>query len=579
MCGIAGIIGSNANPEVLRQMLTAQQHRGPDATGTFYETDIALGHNRLSIIDLSEDANQPFYSQDENYVLVYNGEIYNYLELREELKNTYTFKTTSDTEVLLAAYLPWGADCLKYFNGMFSFAIYNKKTKTVFAARDRFGVKPFYYAHHDDCFYFASEIKTLLAAGVPNIPNEKVWASYLAFGSYGMPAETFYQGIQQLEPGCQASIFQKQVVKKRWYHFEQAVHKQPVLDTEEEIIAYYTALLIDSISLRFRADVPVGVNCSGGLDSSTLLTFIKLTQDATACNAYSFYTGDERYDELPWVKKLVKTSGCPLRPVLFDDEMARTNFTAMCALQDEPFGGIPTMAYAAIFKQARQEGVSVLLDGQGMDEQWAGYDYYKNLIEGPNTPTATIQGVKKSPLRPNVLATHFIEKAEKPVYPEPFDNAMQNVQYRDLFFTKIPRALRFNDRVSMAASTELREPFLDYRLVEFAFAQHSKFKIKEGVHKYMVRKIVDGYVEETITLAPKRPLQTPQREWLANELRPLVENMVNILKNSSYKNWFDIAILEEELERYFDGDQDASFHIWQWMNLAELLATEKNNNE
>ncbi|MDC1325663.1 asparagine synthase (glutamine-hydrolyzing) [Ulvibacter sp.] len=579
MCGIAGIIGPNATPEIVSRMLYAQRHRGPDAIGEYCDTDIALGHNRLSIIDLSENANQPFYSQDENYILVYNGEIYNYLELRDALKKYHTFQTSSDTEVLLAAYMHWGEDCVHHFNGMFSCAIWNRKTKELFVARDRFGVKPFYYAHHDDCFYFASEIKTLLAAGVPNIPNEKVWASYLAFGSYGMPTETFYQGIQQLEPGCHAIICQQQLDIKRWYRFKHEVSKQPVFETEDEIIHHYTALLFDSIRLRFRADVPVGVNCSGGLDSSALLTFIKLTQDSADCNAYSFYTGDARYDELPWVEKLVETAGCPIKPVLFDDEMARKNFKEVSAIQDEPFGGIPTMAYATLFKQAQKDGVFVLLDGQGMDEQWAGYDYYKNLTDKVKAPTAMIQGVKKSPLRPQVLVKSFLDKAEKPLYPEPFDNALQNIQFRDLFFTKIPRALRFNDRVSMASSTELREPFLDYRLVEFAFAQKAKFKIKDGVHKYIVRKIVDVYVDDTISLAPKRPLQTPQREWLANELRPLVENMVDILKSSYYGKWFDIPILEQELKRYFDGDQEASFHIWQWINLAQLLVLKKKTDD
>jgi len=586
MCGIAGIIGHNAKSEVLQNMLATQQHRGPDATGTFLDQNIALGHNRLSIIDLSEDANQPFYTQDENYILVYNGEIYNYLELRESLKKDYVFKTFSDTEVVLAAYLKWGPDCLHHFNGMFSFVIWNKQTKQLFVARDRFGVKPFYYAIHEDCFYFASEIKTLLAAGISNKPNEKVWASYLAFGSYGMPTETFYQDILQLAPGCQAIIscvsadrFQQEIEITKWYHFEEAIKSQPVFDTEEEIITKYTALLLNSINLRFRADVPVGINCSGGIDSSTLLTFIKQTQDVASCNAYTFYTGDERYDELPWVKKLVKTVGCPLTPVLFDAQMAQENFKEICAAQDEPFGGIPTMAYAALFKKARKDGVLVLLDGQGMDEQWAGYDYYSNVGDNKKAVPALIQGVKKSPLRPKVLAAGLLEKAIKPAYLEPFNNAMQNTQYRDLFYTKIPRALRFNDRVSMAAGTELREPFLDYRLVEFAFAQKEKFKIKDGVHKYIVRKIVATYVDDTISLAPKRALQTPQREWLAIELRTMVENLMGILKESDYAKWFDIANLEQELTNYFEGDQEASFHIWQWINLAQLLAIQKETHE
>ena len=231
----------------------------------------------------------------------------------------------------------------------------------------------------------------------------------------------------------------------------------------------------------------------------------------------------------------------------------------MAFFQDEPYGGVPTIAYGEIFKEARKAGVLVLLDGQGMDEQWAGYDYYTK------NNNAVIQGVKKSPFKTAVLDKEFLAKAEKPEYPKPFDSDLLNMQYRDLFYTKIPRALRFNDRISMAASTELREPFLDYRLVEFAFAQPKHYKIRKGVQKYLLRDLVSSYIPNEISFAPKRPLQTPQREWLGDELRDWVNAQIKLLKNNS---WFDQDELERELQNYFKGDRDSSFHIWQWLSLS-----------
>ena len=215
-----------------------------------------------------------------------------------------------------------------------------------------------------------------------------------------------------------------------------------------------------------------------------------------------------------------------------------------------------------MFKKARSQGVKVLLDGQGMDEQWAGYDYYINHSG------SVIQGVQKSPFRSQVLKASFLEKASKPEYPKPFDDRVLNLQYRDLFYTKIPRALRFNDRVSMAASTELREPFLDYRLVEFAFAQPLAYKIKNNIQKYVLRQIVSEHLTDKVTYAPKRPLQTPQREWLATDLKPWVKQKIEVLKSHS---WFEADPLNKELNQYFEGDQDSSFHIWQWLNTALLL--------
>lgn len=594
MCGIAGIIG-DFNTCQLDAMLLSQYHRGPDATGKYNDGNFAaLGHNRLAIIDLSPQSNQPFLDPSGRYILVFNGEIYNYIELKAELKGHYTFRTDSDTEVLLAAFIIYGNQCLQKLNGMFSFAIWDNQDKKLFAARDRFGVKPFFYSIKNNSFYFSSEIKAIHAAGISRIPNEKVWASYFAYGSYGNPDETFWEDILQLPGGYFLSFTlpldkmgtclvegglrqaQSDIVPQvpsdltivKWYFFEEEVAKQPKNLTFEQAKEHYVSLLKDSIDLRFRADVPVGFNISGGLDSSVLLALVNNNNNNNSrINAYTFYTNNLAYDELPWVEMMVAKTKNPLTKVLLQAHEVPDFAQKMEGQQDEPYGGVPTLAYAKIFQQARKDNVLVLLDGQGMDEQWAGYDYYTQEND------TTIQGVTDSPFKRNMLSDTFLAKAEKPNYPKPFDHELLNKQYRDLFYTKIPRALRFNDRISMLFSTELREPFLDYRLVEFAFSLPFYFKIKNGITKFMLREIASEYLANDLVFAPKRPLQTPQREWLANDLKKWVGDCFEIIENTEYSRWFDIVELQKELERYFEGNIQSSFHIWQFISLCEMTRT------
>lgn len=591
MCGIAGIIGTYKENQ-LDAMLLSQHHRGPDATGKFFDATLAaLGHNRLSIIDLSSQSNQPFTDNSGRYVLVFNGEIYNYIELKADLQNQYDFKTESDTEVLLAAFINYGKDCLKKCNGMFAFAIWDKQEKKLFAARDRFGVKPFFYAISNTTFYFSSEIKALHSAGIPKKANEKVWASYFAYGSYGMPDETFWEGVSQLPGGHFLEYKNQCITVEKWYCFEKEVAKQSKNLSFEQAKEQYVDLLKDSINLRFRADVPVGFNISGGLDSSVLLALVNLQEKGNSVDnskiqqkksvfisdfalanpfnqrpiqsikAYTFYTNNPDYDEMPWVEQMIAKTHNPLTKVLLEAIEVPDLSQKMAFHQDEPYGGIPTLAYSKIFEQARKDKILVLLDGQGMDEQWAGYDYYTQENE------ATIQGVQDSPYKIGMLSESFLAKAKKPVYPKPFKDEILNKQYRDLFYTKIPRALRFNDRISMAFSTELREPFLDYRLVEFAFSLPLDFKIRNGQTKYMLREIASDYLADDLVFAPKRALQTPQREWLANDLKEWVQDSCMTLEHSNCKEWFNIVALQKELETYFEGNSQSSFHIWQLMSL------------
>ena len=569
MCGIAGVIGPNPSEAELKKMLQKQSHRGPDHTGTYLDGGFAaLGHNRLSIIDLSPEANEPFQDNSGRYFLTFNGEIYNYKELREELKNSYDFRTSSDTEVLLAAFIKWGKDCLHKFRGMFAFAIWDSREKKLLAARDRFGVKPFFYSEVKGNLYFTSEIKALQHLLDRNKPDEKVWANYFSFGSYGMPGETFFEHIYQLPGGHYLESHDGKIEITQWYRFEAGIASFSEDYLFPEAKDQYLEMLKESILLRFRADVPVGFNISGGVDSSLLLALVNQYEEDQPMNAFTFYTGDTRYDELPWVENMIASTNTPLNKVKFPSEEVSEAAKIISISQDEPYGGIPTLAYSKIFQQAQKNGVKVLLDGQGMDEQWAGYDYYFQ----ESNRDRTIQGSgDQSPFRKNVLSPEFASLAEKPQYPEPFGDELRNLQYRDLFYTKIPRALRFNDRISMAYGVELREPFLDHKLVEFAVAMPREFKMIDRTQKFIIREILKDLVPAEISYAPKRPLQTPQREWLANELRIFVEEQLHQLKTSPAAHWFDHHQIEKEWKKYLAGDSRSSFHVWQWVNASLLF--------
>lgn len=564
MCGIVGIIGSLPNGnQCINEMLFAQRHRGPDATHTWMDEKVFLGHNRLSIIDLSSEADQPMVSLDGRFILVFNGEIYNYLELKAQLPD-YPFKTSSDTEVLLALFQEKGKAMLNDLNGMFSFVIWDTLEQKMFAARDRFGVKPFYYTFKNDTLFFASEIKTLFAAGAEKIKNNKVWANYLSFGTYGLPHETFWQNIHQLPAGHYFEYDLNALPKVepvKWYDFVANIKNTPQL-AEKELKLKYIELLQDSVRLRFRADVPVGFNISGGLDSSALLALVNQEfPNNKTIEAFTFYTNDARYDELYWVELMLEKTKNPLNKCLLKAVEVPELISKIAKLQEEPFGGFPTLAYNQIFAMARTKGILVLLDGQGMDEAWAGYDYYQTKSG------FTIQGTTTSPVRPEVLTEEFRAFANKEVYEKPFDNDLQNLQYRDLFYTKIPRALRFNDRISMLHGTELREPFLDYRLVELAFAQSSDVKIKNGQGKWMLREIVKELLGSEVALAPKRALQTPQREWMANELLAYCEDKINDFSNLNFVNKEEVKQIWND---YKKGNQDNSFYLWQWINTIAL---------
>jgi len=573
MCGICGIINPVSDNDI-KSMVKAQQHRGPDGFGFFTDTlgQINLAHNRLSIIDLSDLASQPMNSSDGRYYLVFNGEIYNYLELKAELSD-YPFRSLSDSEVILAAYHRWGKNCLDHFLGMFAFLLWDDQEHLLFAARDRFGVKPLYFATSGDTVYLASEIKTIHAAGFVSEPNKNAWATFLTTGLHDFSETTFWEGVNSLPAGHYLTWQNNHINIKKWYDL--ADHLQDGLDTRANQLVEdeYFSLLQESIKLRFRSDVPVGINLSGGLDSSTLLYLVQQVEgERSAVSAFTFITGDSNYDELPWVEKMLDSTCHPLITCKLSVKDVPKLATSVAQAEDEPFGGLPTLAYARLFEEARERGVIVLLDGQGMDEQWAGYSYYRNT---GLLPAPTVQGANDPLVRPACVQPEFARLARPFVPVTPFDNSLLNLQYRDIRYTKIPRALRYNDRISMRASVELREPFLDHRLVELALRQPNERKVNKSMGKLFLRSLLNSRLPSGIADAPKRPLQTPQREWLRGPLRKWAEAYIEFgLQVKS--DWLIPSKVRLEWQRFLNEESDNSYYIWQWVNLGLMFENSKS---
>jgi asparagine synthase (glutamine-hydrolysing) len=569
MCGVAGMFGVSCEPAQLDAMVASQRHRGPDANGVYVDSlhQAGLGHNRLSIIDLSAAGRQPMVNRDGQVRIVFNGEIYNYLELRSELSD-YPFQTHTDTEVILAAYERWGEACLDRLIGMFAFLLWDERKRRLFAARDRFGVKPLYYHQRaDGTLLLASEIKALHAAGVPVDADPVTWATYLTHGLYEHSERTFWTGVYSVPPGHKLLWENGEARVSCWYDLAErcglGFDERPVEQVKEE----YLSILEESVRLRFRSDVPVGINLSGGVDSSALLGLVhKVKGSESEIKVFTFITGDEHYDELPWVRQMLDHTRHPLQICSLRPEEVPALAESVQNYQDEPFGGLPTLCYTRIFERARQEGVIVLLDGQGMDEQWAGYDYYQAATSSGNS--GLVQGTKESPVRPECLTKEFRDLAQRFEPLQPFSDSLRNVQYRDIRYTKIPRALRFNDRISMRSSTELREPFLDHRLLELSLCQLPERKIFDGTHKWLLRQVVRDLLPQGITEAPKRPLQTPQREWLRGPLNQWAEDCIQHALSTCGGAWLNNSAVITAWKDYCCGKGDNSFFVWQWLNLG-----------
>jgi len=606
MCGIAGMVGAAPDPVMVARMTAVQRHRGPDGEGLWSSPGVVLGHRRLKIIDLSEAGRQPMSTADGRYTIVYNGEVYNFQELRGALADV-RFQSGTDTEVVLQAYAHWGPGCLERFVGMYAFAIWDARERELFCARDRLGIKPFYYAPVGDHFLFASEIGALLAAGLPRAVNEHVLYDFLARDFYEHGEDTFFAGVFKLPPASWAIVRDGRIgPSRRYWSLAVEVEKTMVdadpREREEELLSRCA----EAVGSHLRSDVPVGVALSGGLDSATLLALLDRTHpDPALVEAFSFVFPEAAYSERPYVEAMAQQTGRAAHLVEVTARRFADTAERFSVSQEEPFAGAPISAYGLCFERAREQGFIVLMDGSGIDEGLAGYERFRPArwadlfraadwraldaefrAAGVATPSsralafAQMHAAAELPgdvgrgqdltrsVRPDCLTRDFAAHAERPLpaFERPFPDCLRNLMYRELRYTKLPRALRFRDRLSMAVSTELRPPFLDHRLLAFEFALPPNDHIHLGVSKAILRRSADRFLPDAIRSACKRSVQTPQREWFRTGLKEWVRAMVDD-RCFWHRGWVDERMGRGAMEAFFDGQGDNSFFLWQWANL------------
>ena len=581
MCGIIGVVGKLPSQKLFEEARDVLAHRGPDDKGIYIEPNesVALGHRRLSIIDLSSAGHQPFFSSDKRYVLTFNGEIYNYLEIREELRDFYNFKTNTDTEVLLAAYIKWGKHCLEKFNGMFAFAIWDRKEKKLFCARDRMNIKPFYYSLVGDTLYFASEIKALFKLGIKQRANQDTIFIYLNYGFYDYDEKTFFEDIKRF-PAGHFGYFRdgKLRIEKYWDLAETTSRSKGMSDREIE--EQFKFLVADSIKLRFRSDVPVGVNLSSGLDSNSILHYAYEVTNNKDIHTFSRCMRSEDYNECSLISQYLTAGQKKFwNQCYFEPEEVFDLTDEMITIQDQPFGGITTVSNIRMNGRAKQKGITVILEGQGGDELLAGYRYYlpehqKDLAgQKVNTTAERITGTRRGqdmtlPIDQGILNRDFVKEhiGNSPVLRNPTDSHLLNAQYRDITQLKIPRAQRFNDHTSMNFSLELRFPFLDHRIVEFCFWLDSKYKINGGDQKYLMRKTMSEFLPANVKSKKKKAFGAIQGEWFRKYHR---DKILNLLNSGSFKArpYWDHKKLSEKIQRFFQGEGNNSFWLWQAINL------------
>ena len=608
MCGIAGIVGQHRHSrrrEKLQKMLTAIEYRGPDDEDIYESSEVILGHRRLSILDLSKNGRQPMGNTDRSCWVTHNGEIYNYLELRKTLP-AREYKSQTDTEVLLHAYDVYGERCVEHFNGIFAFAIWNDNTQTLFCARDQLGVKPFYYAFYKGRFIFGSEIKAILASGVKTSPNEKVIYDYLANGVYEHSDETFFEGIYQLRPGHSLTLKNGKIhLRKYWDVADKAL---PLGQEDRDHWGEHLIdLFKDSVQKQLRSDVPIGCHLSGGIDSSILASTIRENLKDTSSLGLASYYYDDVIGERPLVEQAEQYFKQRVEYTCFTANDVIENIDNVLWHEEQPFPGIVMMAKYKSIENPVNQNATVFFEGHGGDEIFAGYKYYfgsflldilgskggdyaeRELnkfyeVNGKNTKDQQVKFLLGSMeaylkggrgadgtsfIKRNCLRGSFLRKHESSIldFDLPFESHLSNMQYRDLVYTKLPRVLRSCDRASMASSREMRVPFLDPRLVEFAFSLPIEERIQNGVQRKLVRQSFQKMLPEEILHRPKLAVVDPQRRWLRNQLRPWAES---ILSSTSFgdRGFFDQSAVLKEYKRYCTSqNNENSFFVWQWLNL------------
>lgn len=608
MCGISGIIHLNGQPvpeQSLKTMMRAMKHRGPNDDGLFSENGVGLGFVRLSILDLSAAGHQPMFSPNERYVLIFNGEVYNYIELRQELIGKgYHFRTGTDTEVILAAYQEWGEAMLHRFNGMWALVIYDRRDKKVFAARDRYGVKPFFYALDGERILFGSDIRSITAIlGRKPTPDQETLFNFLAFNRTDQNDGTFLQEVKKLDhghcfhlnlaPGAPAA--EKIFRPRKWYDIRKEI-KEPFKNPEE-----YREMFASAIGLRLRSDVPVGVCLSGGLDSSSIVSVLLQDFQKKDLNTFSaVYGSGQNGDESSFID-LYKGQVQNMYYTRPDENSLLADLDDLALAQYEPVPSSSTYAQYRVMKLAA-EHVVVTLDGQGADEALAGYHYFfgfhfKNLLrQGRLAALASemahyygkhqsLYGIKSLVffLLPAYLRTQVRVMEKGYLDPDFFQaNAQRsNVITEDLYGSrslqealinhfefKLEHLLKWEDRNSMWFSLEARVPFLDYRLVERTLALPDDMIIRKGMTKNILREAMKGTLPEAIRMRrDKVGFETPEAEWFR---KPVFQKYITDLIHSEpfiSRGIMDIKKVHGIYQKHLAREGNYSREIWKWIHL------------
>jgi len=636
MCGICGIFNLDLSPidkNILNQMTKIVAHRGPDDEGYLlvdtqikntyhchhndtiqsiqakthnlfnnFSANLGFGFRRLSILDLSEKGHQPMCNDDGQLWIVFNGEVYNYIELRSELQHLgYHFNTNTDTEVILKSYEQWGENCLNMFNGMWAFAIWDNKNQKLFCARDRFGIKPFYYYFDGKQFIFASEIKQLLLNDIDKSINERnIYRSIKlnSFLIYG--PDTYFTKIQILPHSHYLLLENGNFYISRYYDLNPEMFERCSLSFAEAV-EQYRFLLTDSVKLRMRSDVEVGSSLSGGLDSSALVRIATNISKTKFKTFSSYYTNSDRFDERIWVNILANTTNIITHFISPSPEDALQNLKRQTFIHDYPILGSSLISQYFVMQLAHANNVTVLINGQGSDEMSAGYNhafyrYYADLMrnidikslfnELPSYLRHNRKGSVLNKLAKTLLAYLFNESTLyrnelRYTYINPFSNPyndndfvkfiidqntskLSNFLYNLMMSTSIQTLLHFEDRNSMAFSIESRVPFLDYRLVEFTFSLPSKFKIHKHHSKYIHREALRGIVpEEILNRKDKVNFATPgESVWLGNEIRNYV-NELFISPDFINRDIYNHKRIQNSFKKYLNGDTRQGRLIWK----------------
>lgn len=606
MCGIAGFVARGDAPRgVLSRMMPAQEHRGPDGQGMFQEKvnhwTVGLGHVRLAIIDLSEAASQPFLSSDGRHALVYNGEVYNYLEIRSELQSRGSvFRSDSDAEVVLEALKVWGPDeALNRFNGMWALAWLDVDSSRLLLARDRFGVKPLYYCLENGSLMFASEIKAILAgAGHSFAIDLQTTNEFLAQSLLDASNRTFFEGISKVPPSHYAVVDltagEPDLRFRRYWSLSTGQDTGERLDREDPdlLAAEILEMFQDSVRLRLRSDVPVGALLSGGIDSSAIAAAMnRLLGPGVAPCLLSAVSDDPRFDESRFIDAVSRHLSAPAHKVVLDlrPDRAMSLLDTVTWHNDEPVNSFSAVAHYLLMEKARELGVTVVLSGQGGDEVLCGYRKYlafsiKSMVASGNLTGAAANlwaflrrgtvlkqitmGEAKRYL-PAFLTRDSLDIRGPALLDQPLvnigigrGNSVSDRQVLDIECLTLPAYVHYEDRLSMAFSREVRLPFLDYRLVERLVRLPSHFKLRDGWTKWVFRKAIEGELPpEVVWRKDKQGFTIPQSKWLRDDLRAAV---LEVFAPDALV--FESGLVDRErlLQKYrrYCAEQGAGTGIW-----------------